>query len=160
MKVRIVRRRLSLPLWRIKRWLPAVLAASMGSVAFAQDKPAAVVPAATQPAAPKPVKTVTFSFDGKPWSEVLDWFKQESGLALITTFTPTGSAKILTDPKRKYTISEVVDVLNEGLAGQNCIIVRRVVVRSVSADVPPPSRYPPHVEVEDLKDRAWTNSFS
>jgi general secretion pathway protein D len=153
-----IQRHFAIPLWRIKRWLPAVLAASFGTSAIAQDKPLPP-PAAVQPAAPAaaPEKTVTFSFDGKPWSEVLDWFKQESGLAIITTFVPTGSAKISSDPKKKYTIPEVVDVLNEALAAQNFIIVRRERSFGVyPADVPPPPGILPTVDADDLKHRGKT----
>jgi general secretion pathway protein D len=151
-------RRFAIPLWRMKRWLPAVLVASFGVSAVAQDKPMAP-PAAVQPATPAaaPEKTVTFSFDGKPWPEVLDWFKQESGLAIITTFVPTGSAKISSDPKKKYTIPEVVDVLNEALAAQNFIIVRRERSFGVyPADVPPPPGILPTVDADDLKHRGKT----
>ena len=154
---RTIRFRLAVPVWRFKRWLPAVLAAALGSAALAQDpKPAAppaAPPAAATPAAPK---TVTFAFDGKPWPEVLDWFKQESGLALITSYVPTGSAKIGA-PNRKFTIPEVVDVLNEALAAQNYVLVRREASFGVyPADVPPPAAVLPYLTPDELKGRGKT----
>jgi general secretion pathway protein D len=154
---RTIRFRLAVPVWRFKRWLPAVLAAALGTAAVAQDPKPAAPPAVAAPAAPKPAeKTVTFAFDGKPWPEVLDWFKQESGLALITSYVPTGSAKIGA-PNRKFTIPEVVDVLNEALAAQNYILVRREASFGVyPADVPPPAAVLPYLTPDELKGRGKT----
>ena len=62
----------------VKRWLPAVLATgTVAASAPAQDRKAETPqpPGAGQT---KPEHTVTFSFEDKKWSEVIDWFKRRA----------------------------------------------------------------------------------
>src|SRR5262249_42934039 len=120
------------PSWRLRQWLPAVLAAGAGVSPLALAQPPAG-PARAPPAGPKPAaapaekteKTVSFVWEDKPWNSALDWFAKESGLVMITTVKPTGSVTIKTDKDRKYTIKEVVDLINEALAQQKMVLIRR-----------------------------------
>ena len=126
-------RRVSLPVWKLKKWLPAVLAAAAGvggpvTWAFAQTTP----PAATQPekkdAPPAPAaaeKTVSINFDLAPWNDVLEWFSKESGLQIISAVRPTGSVTLKPGKDKKYTMGEAVDLLNELLMQQKFLLIRR-----------------------------------
>ena len=95
---------------------------------------------AAQPAKAAPEKTVSFAFEDKPWNQVIDWFAKESGLVFISTAKPTGSVTIKTDPTRKYTIREVVDLLNEALSQQKYVLIRRSQSFTVwpACEEPPP----------------------
>ena len=120
---RSVSRTRRVPGWRLRRWVPAVLTAGLGTAALsavAQTPPPAPKAAPAQP----PEKTVTFVFEDKPWPQVLDWFAKESGLTNLTRTKPPGSATIKSPPGRVYTIPEVLDLLNEVLAQQKMVIVR------------------------------------
>lgn len=139
---------------------------------WAQDPPSPPAqPPVAQPATPAqppaaaptqaPVKTVSFMFEDKPWSQVLDWFAKESDLVLITTIKPTGSVTIKTDPGRKYTIPEVVDVLNEALAQQKYVLIRRS--RSFSiwpADEKLDPSLVQRITLDEIKDKGDTEIVS
>src|SRR4051812_9521127 len=68
-------------------------------------------------------KTYTLSFDKTLWPEGFAWFSKESGLTFIDTVNPKGMLTICTD--RKYTLPQVLDLLNEALAAQKMVIIRR-----------------------------------
>src|SRR5207245_220467 len=57
-----------------------------------------------------------------PWQKVIEWFSDTTGLAFAGVFKPTGTFNF-TPPKvnggvRKYTIPEIVDIINEALEAQ------------------------------------------
>jgi type II secretory pathway component GspD/PulD (secretin) len=73
-------------------------------------------------------KKYTLKMKDVPWKDVLEWFSNESGLTPIYTVRPTGKFTF-TPPKpdTKYTLGEVIDILNEAMASQKFILVRRQV---------------------------------
>jgi len=171
------------PTWRLRKWLPAVLAVGIAAPAFAQAPPIPSPPAAATPVTPlpatqppvvttaavpiaKPVeppeKTVSFVFEDKPWNQVMDWFHKESGLAYIGTVKPTGSLTIKTDPNRKYTIPEVIDLLNRSLALQKFILLRLDggAFTLCPADEKIPQEYIPRISLEELAKKANTEIVS
>jgi type II secretory pathway component GspD/PulD (secretin) len=95
--------------------LPLFAIAAFVSAAVAQ----APKPAPTTPAE----KTYTVSFDKTPWLEVFEWFSKESGLTYIDTVKPIDTFTFKSD--RKYTLPQVVDLLNEAIASQKLYIYRR-----------------------------------
>ncbi len=120
--------RQTVPSWRtLRRWLPAVLAVGITGPAVGQVKPAPMdppKPPMTGTATPAKVeKTYTVAFDQTPWSSVLDWFSKESGLIFISTEKVTGTLTLKSD--KKYTLAEVLDLINEALAQKNWVIIRR-----------------------------------
>ena len=140
----------------VKRWLPAVLATgTVAASAPAQDRKAETPqpPGAGQT---KPEHTVTFSFEDKKWSEVIDWFKRESGLVFAGTITPTGTVTIKPTPGKKYTIPEVIDLLNEMLAPRYVIIRREQTFTIWPADEPIESQDVARITEEELAKRGKT----
>ena len=77
--------------------------------------------------APAPEKTHTLYFSSANWDDVLSWFSKESGLTPILTVKPTGSVDIKPPMGKKFTMGEVVDLLNEAMAQQKFILIRRQV---------------------------------
>jgi type II secretory pathway component GspD/PulD (secretin) len=72
-------------------------------------------------------KKVAFEMRDKPWSSVLEWLSDQTGVPVITTIKPTGSFTFIA-PRghiEKYTIPEVIDILNEALSSQKELIIRR-----------------------------------
>lgn len=77
------------------------------------------------------MRTYAFEFRAAPWSQVLEWLTDITGLPLITNYRPTGAFTFIApkvegtkDPK-KYTVPEIIDVLNESLLAQKFMIIRR-----------------------------------
>src|SRR5262249_55519299 len=60
-------------------------------------------------------KRVAFSMDGKPWGAVFEWLTEQPAKPFVPSFNPTGSFPFIGPAGRKYTIPEVIDIINEGL---------------------------------------------
>ena len=122
----------------LRRWLPAVLAAGLGGSAAAQppappaDPPAAVK--AQPPADPakhdapkadpaKPEKLYEIKFDKTPWKDVFEFLERESGLMYLSKDVPTGTWTVR--PTKKYTLGEMIDLVNERLELDNYVILRK-----------------------------------
>src|SRR3954467_4407516 len=121
----------AVPFWklfRLRRWLPGVLAAAAGLTgpvdrALAQPTtplpmmPAPGTPGAVAPVAPvapavpaaAPEKMVSIHFEKAKWEDVLDWYAKETGLTMVTAVKPTGSVDIKPGKDRKFTVGEVTD---------------------------------------------------
>jgi type II secretory pathway component GspD/PulD (secretin) len=89
--------------------------------------PVPVVPPKGSDAVPPKAgtKKVTVAFDRTPWADVLEWYSKETGLTMITTVKPTGSVTIKPAADREFTIGEVTDLLNETMAQQKFLLIRR-----------------------------------
>jgi hypothetical protein len=74
-------------------------------------------------------RTFAFAFDKAPWPKVLEWLSDITGMPLITPHRPKGTFTFVpqtVDGKpRKYEVSEIIDILNDALEGQNYLIIRR-----------------------------------
>jgi len=102
-------------------------------------------------------KTVSFEMRDKPWKNVLEWLSNETGLPVITTATPTGTFNFYGNPKKKYTIPEVIDVINEGLLEKKFVLIRKdASFTIVPADLQVDPSIVPQIRVEDLKNRGNT----
>jgi type II secretory pathway component GspD/PulD (secretin) len=110
-----------------------------------------VVKAAEKGPAKLPARKAAFEFENKPWSAVFAWLSDETGLPVVTSFKPTGSFTFIPPNGRKYTISEIIDILNESLLVQKYLLIRRQgSFALLPADEKPENV--PLVRVEDLKD--------
>jgi hypothetical protein len=85
--------------------------------------PAMVQPPAQQPQ-PAP-RTVSVWFKDAKWDEVLAWYAKETGLTMITTVKPKGQFNFTPPREKRFTLEELTDVLNEALAQQKMILIRR-----------------------------------
>src|SRR5437879_1179474 len=82
---------------------------------------------------PKPQeKTFAFAFANQPWTQVIEWFADNTGLAFIGNYKPIGTFTFI-PPKvngelKKYTIAEIIDTLNEALltnSTRRYVLIRR-----------------------------------
>src|SRR5262245_40836993 len=66
----------------------------------------------TKAEAPKPPqKTVQFEMRDKPWSSVLEWLADQTGLAVVSVYKPVGTfTYIAPKTKKSLTIAEVIDI--------------------------------------------------
>jgi type II secretion system protein D len=141
-------------MWRLRRWLPAVLAAGLGGAALSQTPPAPTPPppAATRPAEAE--KTFSQKFDKASWDSVLSWFAKASGLNQITTQKPGGTVTINIDHK---SLGDTIDLLNEALANEKFILVRGEQSFTLHpADQKVPPELIPHIGIDQLPKRGRT----
>jgi type II secretory pathway component GspD/PulD (secretin) len=119
------------------------------SVAFSQEKTQA--------------KGKTFSFEvrSKPWGQVLEWLSDETGLPVVTTRKPVGTFTFVPREPKKRTLSEVIDMINETLAGQKLLLIRRdKSFNLVPTDEKIDPSLVPRVAIDDLASRGKTELVS
>ena len=69
-------------------------------------------------------RMLQFNFSGAQWKTVLEWFASEAQLSSNFNQYPAGTVSF-TDPDRKYSISESMDLINRLLLARGYAIVRR-----------------------------------
>ncbi len=169
------------PVRKQRKWLPGMFALAVGltgitSWAGAQTpgqpkpmplpgSPGAVLPVtpmgSTSPSATDkpavPEKTVTVNFKSANWDDVLEWFSKESGLTPILTVKPTGSVTLQPHKDRRFTMGEVVDLLNEAMTQQRFILIRRNVTFIIHpSDEKIDASWVPRIELAELPTRGKT----
>jgi WD40 repeat protein len=60
-------------------------------------------------------KKFTFSVNNKPWADVFAWLSDATGMAVVANYKPTGTLTFHGPRDKKYTIPEILDIINEGL---------------------------------------------
>jgi len=146
------------PLWKLRRWLPAVLLSTLGSTVLAVQPPAPGVPVG--PPTPAPVagmppvapvekeKTFSQTFEKASWDVAFSWLEKISGLRLITAIRPIQTVILKVDNK---TLPEIIDLFNEVLAAEQFILIRREQSFTIfAADKKIPKDYIRRVTVAEL----------
>jgi hypothetical protein len=104
--------------------------------------------------------TYSFAFNKASWTNVLEWLSRitklpiaQSGLRGTFTFVPPKRG----GRERQYTVPEIMDILNEALAAQKLMLIRRqAMLRIFPADEQlDPEQYP-LLRIEDLANRGKT----
>ena len=111
------------------------------------------------------VKQQEFSFQTNaiPWNELFNWLSNRTGMPVLTQVkTPTGSLNIISPKGTRYTLPQVLDLINENLLEQQCLLVRRhnsFVL--VSSDKKLPTTLVPRLaDVKDLEKWGQTEVVS
>src|SRR5262249_3392350 len=105
-----------------------VLVLSLGAIcawAADPDTKTKTDPPSSPPAAKPAEKTFAFAMDGKPWNSVIEWLTDQPGLQFNSEYMPTGSFNYIGPKGKTYTLNQIIDILNEGLASQKFMIIRR-----------------------------------
>ncbi|HEX5272038.1 MAG TPA: secretin N-terminal domain-containing protein, partial [Gemmataceae bacterium] len=124
-----------------------------------KDKPAAKP--AEKPAEKPREKKYAFAFDNKPWRDVIDWFADQSGLAFSGTYKPQGTFTFAPPKGKEYTISEIVDIINEALlankeSGKYILVRRTQTFTLIPADDKIPKDQVKNVDIADLPNYGRT----
>jgi RNA polymerase sigma factor (sigma-70 family) len=154
----------------------AVLARQTGRAGSAAGQPEARAEPPRQAEAPPPPgkpadkaetprpeeKRYQFEMRDKPWTQVLEWYADASGLAYVGSSKPTGTFTFIPPKgKRQYTLAEITDLLNEALLAQKYILIRRTATFTV---LPADEKIDPslvlRVSLDDLGERAKTELVS
>jgi type II secretory pathway component GspD/PulD (secretin) len=119
-----------------------------------EQPPAVSVPSGPQTKPPgAPEKLLTFEMRNKPWSSVLEWLADQTGLPFVGSIPPGTFTFIPPRREEKFTVPQIIDLLNEALAPQKCLLIRRE--RSfalVPADEKIPGDMLPHLTLSQLKE--------
>jgi type II secretory pathway component GspD/PulD (secretin) len=118
-----LRTRVTVPLGRpvVLGITPTETAASAFVVLVTRAEP-------SRQAAVKAEKAFAFEFRDMPWKRVLEWLSDQTGLPVVAQVKPTGTFSFLPPAGRRYTIPQIIDVLNEALANQanqKFLLIRR-----------------------------------
>ncbi len=154
----------------LRHWLPAVVAAGLGTTAVAVAQPPAAEPPvkAATPSDPKPTdpkhdpkadakpeKLYEIRFDNKPWKEVFEFLEAESGLQYLSKDRPTGTWTV--KPTKKYNLGELIDLMNERLEIDAFVILRKAQSFALHpATEPIPRHWLQTVTEEELEKRGRT----
>ena len=63
--------------------------------------------------------------EDKPWSDVFQWLARETGVPVITDFKVSGHFTFIGPKGARYTIAEIIGLINEGLLQHQLVLVRR-----------------------------------
>ncbi len=89
-----------------------------------EQKRAAEV-AAQQKQAKEEQKTYLFEMNNKKWDVVLEWLADQTGRPFISNIRPKGSINFKAKPSEKYTIPQIMDIINDALLPQKMILLNR-----------------------------------
>jgi hypothetical protein len=108
----------------------------------------------------EPGKRAAFEFRNKPWGQVFEWLSDTTGLPVVGVIKPTGSFTFIPpDANKRYTLPQIMDILNEALLQQKMILLRRE--RSIT--ILPADEKPeliPRVQPQDFKNYGETELVS
>jgi hypothetical protein len=69
---------------------------------------------------------IEFRMENRPWREVFAWLSEQTGVPVVVTCMPVGSFTFVGPQGARYTIPEVVGIINRALLRQkNAFLLRR-----------------------------------
>lgn len=123
----------------------------------------------TSPVAPKKVEEKTailFEMRARPWANVFEWLSDQTGLPFISNYAPpTGTFQFIA-PKigteqRRYTMPQIIDIINEALLAHKYTLIRREAsLTLVPADEKIDPNLVPRILPADLDNRGATEIVS
>jgi hypothetical protein len=108
----------------------------------------------------KPEKLYSIRFENKPWADVLEWFAKESGLVNASKVKPTGTVTIKAPEGKHYTMTEIVDLLNESMAPKFILVRAKQTFALLPADEMADGSYFRRIELKDLEKCGRTELVS
>jgi general secretion pathway protein D len=99
-------------------------------------------------------KLYTLELREKQWKGVFEWLVDKTGIPFITTHQPpTGTFSFVAPPGKKYAMTEIVDVINQGLLAHKYILLRRPSSFTlIPADEKIPAELVTHIKLSELPE--------
>jgi type II secretion system protein D len=96
----------------------------------------------------------TLEFREKPWKAVFEWLSDKTSLPFITNLQPpTGTFTFIAPTGRKYSMIEIIDIINDGLLQHKYVMLRRTgSFTTVSADEKIPPDLVPLIPLKELPE--------
>ena len=71
-------------------------------------------------------KSFSFEMRGRPWSAVFEWLTDKTGRDFVSNnANPSGTFNVITQKGKKYTIPQIIDIINDGLLSQKWVLLNR-----------------------------------
>jgi type II secretion system protein D len=143
-------------------WQSLILAAFLGTVisaALCCVQESRGQAALGQPAAGQAKKDIYMEWDEAPWRKVIEWLADQANLQIATTQYPTGTfsfrpVKGADKKPMKYSLGEVMDIVNETLQKQNWTVLRtNNFLYVIPASEKIPAHLVPQVNRKELEER-------
>jgi hypothetical protein len=118
--------------------------------------------AAADKKAPGDDKLLTFEMRNKPWGTVFEWLTDKTGRPFISgSVTPPGTFNFIGQQGKKYTIPQVIDIINDGLIAHKWVLLNRgTSFTLVPADEQIDPALVPRVPVKELPEHGNTEIVS
>ncbi|MFO0879228.1 MAG: secretin N-terminal domain-containing protein [Gemmataceae bacterium] len=152
-------------------WSSSASHADPGRIVTTRTSTAAPPPSVTvvpPPALPSRVevkptdeKLYAFTMEKKPWGSVFNWLAEQTGKPIVANALPSGTFTFTNPKGKKYTLAEVIDIINDGLMANAAtqkyyMINRERNFTIVPADDKVDPALLPRVLPEDLEHRGRT----
>jgi general secretion pathway protein D len=69
-------------------------------------------------------KRFTLEFRNEPWQKVLEWLADQTKIPVTTDHYPTGSFTFIAPKGAKYSLPDVIDIINGGLLTKKYLLIR------------------------------------
>jgi hypothetical protein len=103
----------------------------------------------------------TFEMRGKPWAAVFEWLTDKTGTVFIPKDIPTGTFNFIAKKGQKFTIPQIIDIINDGLLLQKYVLInRRTSFTVVPADQEIDPFLLPRVALDELAKHGRTEIVS
>src|SRR5262249_10931018 len=105
---------------------------------------------------PMEEKRYEITFSGKPWKFVFEWVTDTTKLPFVGKEKPPAGTFNVTTPKgHTYSVNEILDLINEALAEQKFLVVRRAnSFTLLVSDTPKlPPELIPRISIAELEKR-------
>src|SRR5262245_55950360 len=83
-------------------------------------------------------RTYLMEMRAKPWAQIFEWLTDQTGVPFVSKVPPpTGTFTFIAKKGQRYTLGELIDLLNDGLAAHRYVLLRsRTCFRLIPADEP------------------------
>src|SRR5262249_17507307 len=102
-----------------------------------------------------------FEMRAKPWSSVFEWLTEKTGREFISTNAPSGTFNFIAPKGKKYTIPQIIDIINDGLLKEKWVLLNRgTSFTLVPADEKIDPALVPRIPISDLSEHGLTEIVS
>src|SRR4029077_5322419 len=102
-----------------------------------------------------------FEMRGKPWTTVFEWLADKTGKEFSSVNYPSGTFNVISPKGKKYTIPQVIDIINDGLLKDKWVLLNRgSSFMIVPADEKIDPALVPRVSIEELPEHGETEIVS
>jgi RNA polymerase sigma factor (sigma-70 family) len=105
-------------------------------------------------------KSFTFEMRNKPWSAVFEWLTEKTGREFISSATPAGTMNFIAPKGKKFTIPEIIDIINDSLRPKWLLINRGASFTTVPADERIDPALVPRIPISELGQHGKTEIVS
>lgn len=125
------------------------------SIVSCTDASVAAQPRSADAKAIDTPKKYVVEMRAKPWTTIFEWLTDQTGMPFVSKYPPPpGTFNFIAKTGQRYTLGELIDLLNDGLAAHRYVLLRSpTCFRLIPADERIDKTLLPHVRLDDLPAR-------